>query len=163
MNLEGIPVTMTIFMIFTVLENSCWFEKCNQQIRLRLMFFPYLPLGQLNQWISKKHWERHIMKKFTFSLFLVYFIFLTNLLGTDLSMEIQRVAFKQSKKISKIVIREGACNSLNGHLINTCNLTKKPISQQKYIHNKKPLTLEYIQQLRSYISKGKDYNPWTGK
>ena len=77
------------------------------------------------------------MKKFTFSLFLVYFIFLTNLLGTDLSMEIQRVAFKQSKKISKIVIKEGACNSLNGHLINTCNLTKKPISQQKYIHNKK--------------------------
>ena len=43
MNLEGIPVTMTIFMIVTVLENSCWFEKCNQQIRLRLMFFPYLP------------------------------------------------------------------------------------------------------------------------
>jgi len=54
-------------------------------------------------------------------------------------MEIQRVAFKQSKKISKIVIKEGACNSLNGHLINTCNLKKKPISQQKYIHNKKPL------------------------
>ena len=103
------------------------------------------------------------MEKFTFSLFLVYFIFLTNLLGTDLSMEIQRVAFKQSKKISKIVIKEGACNSLNGHLINTCNLKKKPISQQKYIHNKKPLTLEYIQQLRSYISRGKDYNPWTGK
>ena len=44
------------------------------------------------------------MKKFTFSLFLVYFIFLTNLLGTDLSMEIQRVAFKQSKKILKIII-----------------------------------------------------------
>ena len=103
------------------------------------------------------------MKKFTFSLFLVYFIFLTNLLGTDLSMEIQRVAFKQSKKISKIVIKEGACNSLNGHLINTCNLTKKPISQQKYIHNKKPLTLEYIQQLQNYISKGRDYSPWTGK
>ena len=30
---------MTIFMIFTVIENSCWFENCNQQIRLRLMFF----------------------------------------------------------------------------------------------------------------------------
>ena len=103
------------------------------------------------------------MKEFTFSLFLVHFIFLTNLLGTDLSLEIQSVAFKQSKKISKIVIKEGACNSLNGHLINTCNLTKMSINQQKYIHNKKPLTLEYIQQLRSYISKGKDYNPWIGK
>ena len=76
------------------------------------------------------------MKKFTFTLFLVHFIFLTDLLGTDLSMKIQRVAFKQSKKISKIVIKEGACNSLNGHLINTCNLTKMPISQQKYIHKK---------------------------
>ena len=103
------------------------------------------------------------MKKFTFSLFLVYFIFLTTLLGTDLSMEIHRVAFKQSKKISKIVIKEGACNSLNGHLINTCNLTKKPYSHQKYIHNKKLLTLEYIQQLQSYIIKGTDYNPWIGK
>ena len=103
------------------------------------------------------------MRKITFSLLLVHIIFLKNLFGTDLSLEIQRVAFKQSKKISKIVIRKGACNSLNGHLINTCNLTKMPISRQKYIHNKKPLTLEYIQQLRSYISKGKDYNPWTGK
>ena len=93
------------------------------------------------------------MKKFTFTLFLVHFIFSNILFGTDLSMEIQRVAFKQSKKISKIVIREGACNSLNGHLINTCNLTKMPISRQKYIHNKNPLTLEYIQQLRSYISR----------
>ena len=155
---------MTIFMIFTVIENSCWFEKCNQQIRLRLMFFSLSSIGLIESMEFKiKYWERHIMKKFTFSFFFVHFIFLTNLLGTDLSMEIQRVAFKQSNKISKIVIREGACNSLNGHLINTCNLTKKPISQQKYIHNKKPLTLEYIQQLRSYISKGKDYNPWTGK
>ena len=40
------------------------------------------------------------MKKITFSLFLVHFIFLTNLLGTDLSLEIQRVAFKQSEKIT---------------------------------------------------------------
>ena len=47
------------------------------------------------------------MKKITFTLFLVHFIFLTNLLGTDLSKEIQRVAFKQSKKISKIVIKVG--------------------------------------------------------
>ena len=164
MNLEGIPVTMTIFMIFTVIENSWWCEKCNQQIRLRLMFFSLFSKGLIESMEFKiKHWESHIMEKFTFSLFLVHFIFLTNLLGTDLSMEIQRVAFKQSKKISKIVIKEGACNSLNGHLINTCNLTKKPISQQKHIHNKKPLTLEYIQQLRSYISKGKDFSPWTGK
>ena len=103
------------------------------------------------------------MKKITFSLLLIHFLFSKILFGTDLSLEIQRVAFKQSKKISKIIIKEGACNSLNGHLINTCNLTKKPISQQKYIHNKKTLTLEYIQQLRSYISKGKDYNLWTGK
>ena len=129
---------MTIFMIFTVIENSCWFENCNQQIRFRLMFF-FLSSKRLieSMEFKIKHSERHIMKKFTFSLFLMYFIFLTNLLGTDLSMEIQRVAFKQSKKISKIVIKEGACNSLNGHLINTCNLTKKPISQQKYINNKK--------------------------
>ena len=45
MNLEGIPVTVTIFMIVTVIENSCWFEKCNQQIRLRLMFFPLSSIG----------------------------------------------------------------------------------------------------------------------
>ena len=45
MNLEGIPVTVTIFMIVTVIENSCWFEKCNQQIRLKLMYFPCLPYG----------------------------------------------------------------------------------------------------------------------
>ena len=45
MNLEGILVTVTIFMIVTVIENSCWFEKCNQQIRLRLMFFSLSSIG----------------------------------------------------------------------------------------------------------------------
>ncbi|MFL2772955.1 MAG: hypothetical protein ACJ0DH_05195 [bacterium] len=79
------------------------------------------------------------MKKITLSLLLVHFFFSKILFGTDLSLEIQRVAFKQSKKISKIVIKEGACDSLNGQLINTCNLTKKPISQQKYIHKKNRL------------------------
>ena len=100
----------------------------------------------------------------TFIPFVFFLIVIMNpIWSIDLSKEIKSVAFKQSKRISKIVIKEGACNSLNGHLINTCNQSKKSNGEQKYVHKKKPITLEYIQHLRSYVKKDDDFNPWTKK
>ena len=56
------------------------------------------------------------------------FFFQNNPFGKDIGRKVNKVVAFQTKRISKIIEKEGACSSLQGHLVNTCRGLKKGFS-----------------------------------
>ena len=67
----------------------------------------------------------------------------------NLGSKVKNVAILQSKRISKIIEKEGVCNALNGQLVNTCQSVKADTITKIEL----PITIEYIMHLRSYVKK----------
>ena len=67
----------------------------------------------------------------------------------NLGSKVKNMAILQSKRISKIIEKEGVCTALNGQLVNTCQSVKADTLTKIEL----PITIEYIMHLRSYVKK----------
>ena len=92
--------------------------------------------------------------------FIIIVLFLVSFGSTSMGREnlgskVKNLAILQSKRISKIIEKEGACTSLHGHLVNTCKsaVHSWTLDVHTKVTNRLPITLEYIQHLRSYVKK----------
>ena len=87
--------------------------------------------------------------RFIFAVLFLVTFGSTSMGGKNLGLKVKNVAIFQSKRISKIIEKEGVCNALNGQLVNTCQSVKADTITKIEL----PITLEYIQHLRSYVKK----------
>ena len=73
--------------------------------------------------------------------------------GKDIGIRVNNVVAFQTKRITKIIEKEGACTSLQGHLVNTCKSAQHAwtLDVHTKVTNRRPITLEYIKHLRSYL------------
>ena len=83
------------------------------------------------------------------------FFFPSITFGKDIGLKVNKVVSFQTNRISKIIKKEGASTSLHGHLVNTCNsaIHSWTLDVHTKVTNRLPITLEYIQHLRSYVKK----------
>jgi hypothetical protein len=80
------------------------------------------------------------MKYLIFFIVLGFF-FPNNPFGKDIGRKVNKVVAFQTKRISKIIEIEGACSSLQGHLVNTCRGLNPGFSSvvKKRVMNDPPL------------------------
>ena len=73
--------------------------------------------------------------------------------GKDIGIRVNKVVAFQTKRITKIIEKEGACTSLQGHLANRCKSAQHAwtLDVHTKVTNRRPITLEYIKHLRSYL------------
>ena len=59
----------------------------------------------------------------------------------------------------KIIEKEGACSSLQGHLVNTCRGLKKGFSSDDHnrVMNNPPITHEYLIHLKTYVENQENF------
>ena len=81
------------------------------------------------------------------------FFFPNNPFGKNIGRKVNKVVAFQTKRITKIIEKEGACTSLQGHLVNTCKSAQHAWTLDVHTKgtNRRPITLEYIKHLRSYL------------
>ena len=73
--------------------------------------------------------------------------------------KITGILIRTEKRISKIIEKEGACSSLQGHLVNTCKGAKKGWSSDDHakVMNRRPITHEYIIHLKTYVENQENF------
>ena len=93
--------------------------------------------------------------KYLIIFLMLSFLFPSIIFGNDIGMKVNKAVTVQTNRISKIIQKEGACTSLHGHLINTCKsaVHSWTLDVHTKVTNRLPITLEYIQHLRSYVKK----------
>ena len=89
------------------------------------------------------------------------FFFPNNPFGKDIGRKVNKVVAFQTKRISKIIEKEGACSSLQGHLVNTCRGLKKGFSSDDHnrVMNNPPITNEYLIHLKTYVENQENFYP----
>ena len=87
------------------------------------------------------------------------FFFPNNPFGKDIGRKVNKVVAFQTKRISKIIEKEGACSSLQGHLVNTCKGAKKGFSSDDHnrVMNSNPITNEYLIHLKTYVENQENF------
>ena len=87
------------------------------------------------------------------------FFFPNNPFGKDIGRKVNTVVAFQTKRISKIIEKEGACSSLQGHLVNTCRGLKKGFSSDDHnrVMNNPPITHEYLIYLKTYVENQENF------
>ena len=87
------------------------------------------------------------------------FYFPNNPFGKDIGIKVNKVVAFQTKRISKIIEKEGACSSLQGHLVNTCKGAKKGWSSDDHakVLNRRKITHEYIIHLKTYVENQENF------
>ena len=92
--------------------------------------------------------------KYMIIFILLGLIFPINSFCKDIGIRVNKVVAFQTKRITKIIEKEGACTSLQGHLVNTCKSAQHAwtLDVHTKVTNRRPITLEYIKHLRSYLS-----------
>ena len=87
------------------------------------------------------------------------FFFPNNPFGKDIGRKVNKVVAFQTKRISKIIEKEGACSSLQGHLVNTCRGLKKGFSSDDHnrVMNSPPITHEYLIHLKAYVENQENF------
>ena len=87
------------------------------------------------------------------------FFFPNNPFGKDIRRKVNKVVAFQTKRISKIIEKEGACSSLQGHLVNTCRGLKKGFSSDDHnrVMKSRPITHEYLIHLKTYVENQENF------
>ena len=97
--------------------------------------------------------------KYLFIFILLGLIIPGKYYGKDIGIRVNKVVAFQTKRISKIIEKEGACSSLQGHLVNTCRGLKKGFSSDDHnrVMNNPPITHEYLIHLKTYVENQENF------
>ena len=93
------------------------------------------------------------MDESTLYFIVLGFFFPNNPFGKDIGRKVNKVVAFQTKRISKIIQKEVAFSSLQGHLVNTYRGLKKGFSSDdnNRVMNNQPITHEYLIHLKTYV------------